>query len=219
MYIYTYIKSRDSVVGIATGYRLDDLGAGIRVSVGSRIFSTLSRAARGPTQIPIQWVPGALSVGVKWPGHEAHHSPPTSAEVKKMWICTSTPSYVFMRLSTGTPLPLSLSLSLSLYIYIYVCIHTHTDTHTHTHTHIGIDLSVAGIFIRQELCGCLVIVMKSLKPGDTYTYRNSSVLTQHSNTHMLNTSILKPNIMGSGDGTTWLIQIIIVSIKMHLLSK
>jgi hypothetical protein len=32
--------SRDSVVGIATGYRLDDRGVEVRVSVGSRIFSS-----------------------------------------------------------------------------------------------------------------------------------------------------------------------------------
>jgi hypothetical protein len=29
-------------------------------------------------------------------GREADHSPPTSAEVKKMWIYTPTPPYVFM---------------------------------------------------------------------------------------------------------------------------
>jgi hypothetical protein len=29
-------------------------------------------------------------------GREADHSPPTSAEVKKMWIYTSTLPYVFM---------------------------------------------------------------------------------------------------------------------------
>jgi hypothetical protein len=34
--------------------------------------------------------------GVKRPGREADHSPPASAEVKKMWIYTSTPPYVFM---------------------------------------------------------------------------------------------------------------------------
>jgi hypothetical protein len=45
---------------------------------------------------PIQWVTGALSLGVKRPVREADHSPPPSAEVKKMWICTSTPPYAFM---------------------------------------------------------------------------------------------------------------------------
>jgi hypothetical protein len=34
-------RSRDSVVGIATGYGLDDRGVGVRVPVGSRVFSSL----------------------------------------------------------------------------------------------------------------------------------------------------------------------------------
>jgi hypothetical protein len=45
------------------------------------IFSKASRS--GPTQSAIQWVPGALSPGVKRGGREADHSPPPSAEVKK----------------------------------------------------------------------------------------------------------------------------------------
>jgi hypothetical protein len=50
-----------------------------------RIFllTTASRPALGSTQPPIQWVPGALSLGVKRPGREADHSPPSSAEVKE----------------------------------------------------------------------------------------------------------------------------------------
>jgi hypothetical protein len=61
--IIIIIRSRDSVVGIATGYGLDDRGVGVRVPVGSRIFSTSSRPALGSTQPPIQWVPGTLSWG------------------------------------------------------------------------------------------------------------------------------------------------------------
>jgi hypothetical protein len=34
-------------------------------------------------QLPIQWVPGALSLGVKRLGLEVDHSPPSSAEVKE----------------------------------------------------------------------------------------------------------------------------------------
>jgi hypothetical protein len=83
-------------VGIATGYGLGDRGVGVRVPVGSRIFSTSSRPALGSTQPPIQWVPGALSLGIKRPGREADHSPPASAEVKKIWIYTSTPPYAFI---------------------------------------------------------------------------------------------------------------------------
>jgi hypothetical protein len=40
-----------------------------------------------------QWI---ISKKIKWPGREADHSPPASAEVKKMWIYTSTPPYAFM---------------------------------------------------------------------------------------------------------------------------
>jgi hypothetical protein len=38
----------------------------------------------------------ALSPELKGPRLEADHSPATSADVKKTWIYTSTPPYVFM---------------------------------------------------------------------------------------------------------------------------
>jgi hypothetical protein len=44
---------------------------------------TASRTALGLTQPPIQWVPGALSLGVKRPWREADHLLPSSAEVKE----------------------------------------------------------------------------------------------------------------------------------------
>jgi hypothetical protein len=85
-------RSRDSSVGIVLGYGLDDRGSRVRFPAGAGIllFTTVSRTALGPTQPPIQWVPGALSLGVKWPGREADHSPPSSAEVKNAWSYTST---------------------------------------------------------------------------------------------------------------------------------
>jgi hypothetical protein len=49
------------------------------------------RPALGLTQPPIQWVPTVVSPGVKRPGHEAEHSPSSSAEVKYAWSCTSIP--------------------------------------------------------------------------------------------------------------------------------
>jgi hypothetical protein len=55
------------------------------------LFSTSSRQALGSTQHPIQWVPG-----VKRPGREADQSPLASAEVKKMWLYTSTSPYAFV---------------------------------------------------------------------------------------------------------------------------
>jgi hypothetical protein len=52
---------------------------------GQRIFpvASVSRPALGPTQPPVQWVPGVLSPGVKTrPGRDADTSPPSSAEVE-----------------------------------------------------------------------------------------------------------------------------------------
>jgi hypothetical protein len=47
--------------------------------------------AQGPTQRPIKWALGVLSPRVKRPGHEADHSPPSSAEVNNAMSCISTP--------------------------------------------------------------------------------------------------------------------------------
>jgi hypothetical protein len=48
-------------------------------------FRLLTRIFIPFTQLPIQWVLGALSLGVKWPCSETDHSPPSSAEVKE-WV-------------------------------------------------------------------------------------------------------------------------------------
>jgi hypothetical protein len=41
---------------------------------------------------------GGSFPGVKRPGREADHSPPSSAEIKNAWCYTSIPEYVFMAL-------------------------------------------------------------------------------------------------------------------------
>jgi hypothetical protein len=88
----------DSSVRIVTGLRSGRLGFRVRFSAGAGkfLFTTASRPALRPTQPPIQWVPGALSLGVKRPVREADHSSASSAEVKTAWSYTSTPQYAFM---------------------------------------------------------------------------------------------------------------------------
>jgi hypothetical protein len=75
-------RSRGSSVGIATGYGMDGLCS---IPGSARFLSSPERPDQPwgpPSLLPIQWVPGALSPGVKRKGREAGHSPPSSAEVK-----------------------------------------------------------------------------------------------------------------------------------------
>jgi hypothetical protein len=79
-------RSRDSSVGIATGYGLDCPGS--IPGRGKRFFSTASRSALGP----ILWVPvAAISPGVKWPRHEADHPFPSSVDAKNAGAIRTIP--------------------------------------------------------------------------------------------------------------------------------
>jgi hypothetical protein len=86
----------ENIVGIATGHTDSDQGVGVRVAVESRTFLLVVQTGFGahPASNPIGT--GGLSQGLKRLGYEADHSSPTSAEVKKTWIYTSTPPYAFM---------------------------------------------------------------------------------------------------------------------------
>jgi hypothetical protein len=83
--ITVIIESRDSSVGTALGYELDDRGSRARFPAGAGNFSLHYRVQNGSGAIqpPMQWVLGAISLGVKRLGREADHSPPSSAEVKE----------------------------------------------------------------------------------------------------------------------------------------
>jgi hypothetical protein len=90
--------SSGSVVGIATDYGLNNCEVGVPVPVGTRIFTSPYHPDRlwGPPEFLSNAYRGAPFPGVKRHGREADNSPPTSAEVKKNWIDTSTPSYAFI---------------------------------------------------------------------------------------------------------------------------
>jgi hypothetical protein len=95
-----------SVQRWATGLTIGVLGFGSRRGLGIFLFTTASRTALGSTQPPIQWVTGALSLGVKRPGVKltTHlHLVPRS---KDEWNYTSTPPVrlhgVVLSYSAGT---------------------------------------------------------------------------------------------------------------------
>jgi hypothetical protein len=77
--------SRNSAVGIATGYGMDDRGVGDRFPVRSRIFYSpcLPNRLWGPPNLLSNGYRGLLPCGVKRPGRETDHSSPNNAEVKK----------------------------------------------------------------------------------------------------------------------------------------
>jgi hypothetical protein len=83
---FLYSRSRDSSIGIATGWT-----AGVRFSVGARDFSLQCPDRQKSTQPPIQWVSGSPSTEVKRPGRKADHSTPSSAEVKNSRAVTPLP--------------------------------------------------------------------------------------------------------------------------------
>jgi hypothetical protein len=63
---------------------------GVTQGLGIFLCTISSRPALGPIQPSIQWAPRALFLEIKRPGHEADHSPQSSAEVKKACIYTPT---------------------------------------------------------------------------------------------------------------------------------
>jgi hypothetical protein len=73
-------------------------------------WAATSRSGLQSTPPTTQWVPRDLYLGIKRPGCEGDHSPPSTAEVKDALSYTSTPSYcfhgVFLTLATGTTLHL-----------------------------------------------------------------------------------------------------------------
>jgi hypothetical protein len=72
------------------GYKLDSWGS-VSSKVKIFLFSIVFRPTLGSTQPPIQWVLGALSLGIKLPEHEGDCSPPSAAEVKNGGAIPSLP--------------------------------------------------------------------------------------------------------------------------------
>jgi hypothetical protein len=95
--VLTNNKSRDSSVGIALGYGMDDLDSKVRFPARAGNFSLHHRVQNGSEAQPASYPMGTRgsSLGVKRPGREADHSPPSNAEVKASGAIPPLPQYAF----------------------------------------------------------------------------------------------------------------------------
>jgi hypothetical protein len=81
------------------GYGLVFPGTGVWFLLEVRGCATFILGV-GPTHPPMQWMPGALSPGVKWLRYEPDHSPPFGTEVYECQELYHT-SYIFMTWCVG----------------------------------------------------------------------------------------------------------------------
>jgi hypothetical protein len=86
-------RSRDSSVGIALSYGLNDRGSMVRFLAGAGNFSLHPRVQNSSGAHTASYPRNTRGSfpGIKRWGREADHSPPSSAEVKYAWSYTSTP--------------------------------------------------------------------------------------------------------------------------------
>jgi hypothetical protein len=100
LYMSMISKGRSSINGKFITYKVSFIKITnpyfplIICSMGIFLFTTASRTALAhppPPQPPIQWVPGALSLGLNRSVREVDHSPPSSARVKNAWSYNCTP--------------------------------------------------------------------------------------------------------------------------------
>jgi hypothetical protein len=98
-YLKDIIKSRDSSVGIALGYGLDELSSMVRFPAGARNFSLYHRLQNASGAHPASYPMGTKGSfpGGKRPKREADHSHLSSAEVKQRvelyLLSPNTPSW------------------------------------------------------------------------------------------------------------------------------
>jgi hypothetical protein len=74
------VMTHDGSVGIALGYGMDDRGSRVQLPVGAGNFSLHHSVQSGSGAHPASYPMGTRG---SFPGREADHPPPSSAEVKE----------------------------------------------------------------------------------------------------------------------------------------
>jgi hypothetical protein len=122
--------SRDSSVGIATGYELKGRRTGVQFPAGPRDSALLQSVQTGSEANPVSYTMGngVISLRVMRQRRESDHTPPSSAVVKNGRAIPSLPislhDMVLNYLSTGTtftftfPLPSVGSLRVSIWFHV-----------------------------------------------------------------------------------------------------
>jgi hypothetical protein len=116
--------------GIGLSYGLDD-----RDPISGRFWEFFYSSQRTEVGFAAHPASYPMGSGVKRPGREADHSPPSSADVNNAWNYTSTPPYIFVvwcldkyrmcswrdtYLSPGTTLPLPITVVRNAWNFTYV---------------------------------------------------------------------------------------------------
>jgi hypothetical protein len=99
-----------------------------------------------PTQPPIQWVPGALSLEVKRPGCEADHSAPSNAEVNNEWSYTSISQYVSMAWCSVESTRILLN---NFKLLNVLCKRANQELHFHAHS-LGTHIKIMRLISKQS---------------------------------------------------------------------
>jgi len=123
---------------------------------------------------PLQNGHYSSSFGVKWPGHEANHSPPTTAKVKKAWNNTFTSLYFFMARLFINPWD---NFTISLYLELKI-LHKHEIHIQRSH----MNTSSIGVHATVQLkTNEFQIYIKWLR-GQTFSAASETVRTKVENT-------------------------------------
>jgi Na+-transporting NADH:ubiquinone oxidoreductase subunit NqrB len=95
--LFCYLVNIFIICGVSVSIETVDWTTSISVLTGAgkgfSLFDAMSRPAVDSTQSPIHQVPGAFSLGIKYPECEADNSPPSGAKVKHAWSYNSTPPW------------------------------------------------------------------------------------------------------------------------------
>jgi hypothetical protein len=98
------------------------IGLGLPEDAAIFLFVALSWSDLKPIQSATKWVPGYLSVGIKWPERETDDLYPPDVQVMTAWSISSTPSYVFMAwrfITGGTLCSVQFDMHRMSYIFVY----------------------------------------------------------------------------------------------------